>query len=130
MLWYSHIAGIMPQPTKETIVAAWKKKFERWKNARSPVDVAEVEKLLPRVFGSRLREAPGTSHRWHIDVAELVGRPGWVLPNLPIPVRGGQKVIAVYLQRAYQAAELLGLYPPENAVEHENEEDENNEQDG
>ena len=108
-------------------MAAWKKKFERWKDARSPVDVEEVEKLLPRIFGSRLREAAGTSHRWHVDVSELVGQPGWVLPILPIPVRGGQKVIPIYLQRAYEAAELLGLYPSEN--EAENEKDENHEQD-
>jgi len=102
-------------------VAAWKKKFERWKDASSPVDVAEVEKPLPRVFGSRLREAKNTSHRWHIDVAELVGQPGFSLPVLPIPVRGGQKVIPIYLQNAYKAAELLGLYPPEEENEEENE---------
>ena len=103
-------------------MAAWKKKFERWQNASAPVDVEEVASLLPRIFGSRLREAKGTSHRWHIDVEELVGEPGFVLPNLPIPVRGGQKVLAVYLQRAYEAANLLGLYPPE--IEEENENDE------
>lgn len=104
-------------------MAAWKKKFERWKNAKAPLDVEEVENLLPRIFGERLRESKGTSHRWQIDVAELVGEPGWALPNLPIPVRNGQRVLAPYLQRAYEAAELLGLYPPEeNEKEIENEE--------
>ena len=122
--------GILPHPTqKEFIVAAWKKKFERWKNASAPVDVKEVEKLLPRVFGSRLREAKGTSHRWHIDVSELAGRPGFVLPNLPVPVRGGQKVLAPYLQRVYEAAELLGLYPPDSEGEDSEEENDTNEND-
>ncbi len=106
-------------------MAAWKKKFERWKNASAPVDVAEVESLLPRVFGSRLREQTGGSHRWHIDVTELQGEPGFVLPTLGVPVRGGQKVIPVYLRNVYDAAERLGLYPPpddeENAEEDEEE---------
>lgn len=104
-------------------MAAWKKKFERWKDASSPVDVKEVETLLPRVFGARLREAKGTSHRWHIDVAELVGEPGFVLPNLPIPVRGGRKVLPIYLQNAYRAAELLDLYPPQDPEQDQNEEE-------
>lgn len=109
-------------------MAAWKKRFERWQNASSPVDVAEVEALIPRVFGSRVRESKGTSHRWHIDVSELAGQPGFVLPDLPIPVRGGQKVLPVYLQRMYEAATLLRLYPPEQEVEEENQNqnDENN----
>lgn len=95
-------------------MAAWKKRFERWQNATSPVEVERVENLLRRVFGERLSIAEGTSHRFHLDVSELVGRPGWVLPTLPIPVRGGQKVLPVYLQRAFEAADLLGLYPPED----------------
>ena len=84
----------------------------------------EVEKLLPRVFGARVRENSGTSHRWQIDVSELVGKPGFTLPNMPICVRGGQKVLPVYLQNAYKAAELLGLYPPETEDEEEIESDE------
>lgn len=103
-------------------MAAWKKKFERWKNASSPVDVDEVEALLQRVFGSRLREAKGTSHRWHIDVTELVGEPGFVLPSLTICVRGS-KVIAIYLQNAYKAAESLELYPPKEEEKPEDEEE-------
>lgn len=98
-------------------MAAWKKKFERWKNASSPVDVEEVENLLPRIFGDRVRETSGTSHRWQIDVSEIVGKEGFVLPVLPIPVRGGQKVLPVYLQRAYEAAELLELFPPKTKDE-------------
>ena len=96
----------------EVPVAQWKKKFERWRNASAPVDVEEVENLLPRIFGERLRIAQGTSHRFQIDVSDLTDHPDFALGNLPVPVRGGQKVLPVYLRRAYQAAELLGLYPP------------------
>lgn len=103
-------------------MAAWKKKFERWKNAKAPVDVAEVEALLSRVFGSRLREQTGTSHRWHIDVTELQNEPGFALPNLPVCVRGN-KVIPIYLQRAYEAAERLGLYPPPDDEDETDEDD-------
>ena len=102
-------------------MAAWKKKFQRWKNASAPVDVAEVESLLPRVFGSKLRVQTGTSHQWHIDVSEIQGEPGFALPNLPL-CRRGNKVIAIYLQRAYAAAELMGLFPP--PTEDEEDEDE------
>lgn len=103
-------------------MAAWKKKFKRWEDASSPVDVEEVGPLLRRVFGSRLRE--GTKHQWIIDVSELVGEPGFVLPNLTIPVRGGQKVLAPYLQNIYRAAELLELYPPSDGEEDSQEETE------
>ncbi len=105
-------------------MAAWKKKFESWESASAPVAVEKVEPLLRRVFGERFRKAEGTSHQFHLDVAELVGKPGWVLPVLPIPVRGGQKVLAPYLQRAFQAAELLELYPPKADDEEETQDDE------
>lgn len=95
-------------------MAQWRKKFERWENASAPIDVDEVKALLPRIFGDRLREAQGTSHRFQIDVHELQGEPDFTLGVLPIPVRGGKKVIPVYLRNAYRAATLLGLYPPED----------------
>lgn len=103
-------------------MSQWQKKFELWKNASSPIDVEEVEKLLPRIFGKRLRLAKGTSHRFQIDVHELQEDPDFTLGVLPVPVRGGQKVLLIYLRRAYQAATMLELYPPDDDEEKEQDE--------
>lgn len=109
-------------------MAAWKKKFERWKNASSPVDVEEVEALLRRVFGARLREAQSTSHRWHLDVSGLSSNEKYKAGNLPVCVRG-RKVIPVYLQNAYEAAVSLNLYVPQDEEKDTKEEEiENHEQ--
>ena len=107
-------------------MSQWQKKFERWKDASAPVDVEEVKKLLPRIFGDRFSIRKGGSHNFVIDVHELQADPDFVLGILPIPVLGGQRVRPCYLINAYRAATLLDLYPPheeasEDIEEHEKE---------
>ena len=107
-------------------MAKWQKKFEEWKNAKSPVRKTEVEALLKRVFSDRLRHVEGTSHEFVISVPELQGTPEYQFDECVVPVSGGQQVKAFYLQRAYQIAILLELYPPAQETE---DEEEDNEQD-
>ncbi len=90
------------------------KKFEKWRDVKTPVAVSEVDSLLRAVFQERLRVASGTSHAYHVDVSELVEYPKFQFGLLTIPLSGGQEVKAPYLQKAYEAAVLLSLYPPKD----------------
>lgn len=94
-------------------MAQWQKKFEQWETAKTPVDATEVEALLKRVFTDRVRTIDGTSHQYKVDVPELRENPKYQFGFMIIPLFGGQKVKAVYLQKAYEAAILLELYPPQ-----------------
>lgn len=107
-------------------MAKWQKKFEQWKDAKSPVRSTEVKALLERVFGTRLRQDEGTSHEFIISVPELQGTPDYQYEEFVVPLDGGQQVKGFYLRRAYQAAILLELYPPAHDTE---DQEENHEQD-
>jgi RNA binding exosome subunit len=88
----------------------WEEDFEKWKDGKSPVSAEEVKRILDHVFGGRVEK--GTKHRWKVDVRELRGLPGFQLPFITVPLKGGQKVKGPYLQTLYKAAthELLELY--------------------
>jgi len=103
-------------------MSKWKKRFSAWQTAKQPISVDEVEALLFKVFGNRVREHHGTSHRWTVDVPELVNaNDDFCFGRIGFPVSGGKVVKAKYCQIGYQAAQLLGLL--------ENEENEPNEDD-
>ena len=108
-------------------MAAWKKRFAKWETVRAPTPKSEVEPLLRRVFGDRLRYPQGTSHAFIVDVSELRDEPEFAHGILGFPVRGGQQIIGVYLRLAFQAAVKLGLLDQEeaDAEEEEAEEEEN-----
>lgn len=96
-------------------MAKWRKRFEAWATARQPIPVAEVEAVLLKVFGDRVREATGSSHRWMIEVNELQGMAGpFVTGLIAIPVSGGQVVKAPYCRMCYEAATILDLVNDED----------------
>ena len=91
-------------------MAKWKKRFELWATARQPVSVKEVESIIHKVFGDRVGERTGTSHRWAVDVPELVnGDDDYRFGFFGIPVKSGKVVLPIYCQIAYEAARQLGL---------------------
>ena len=55
-------------------MAKWRKRWEAWSAAKQPIPTDEVEAMLTRIFGDRVKEHEGTSHRWTVDVPELAGR--------------------------------------------------------
>lgn len=91
-------------------MAQWQRKFEKWQYAKTPVNADEAESILSRVFGERLRVVSGTSHRYQISVPELKSNLKYQFGHITIPLTGGQAIKAPYLQKAYEAALLLGLY--------------------
>lgn len=104
-------------------MAKWRKRFEAWAAASAPVGVDEVESILNRVFGDRLTEHAGGSHRWTVDVSEIAGlHRDFQFGRIGLPVKGGKQVKAAYLRIAYRAAAALELL--ENDEEDRNEEDE------
>lgn len=98
----------------------WVKDFQRWKGQKTALRVGEFESAMKRVFGSRVREVSGTSHRWIIDVSELRGDPEFSRGIITIPVAGGQVVKAGYVKICFRAAELLELFPPKEDTDDEN----------
>ncbi|HRI45345.1 MAG TPA: hypothetical protein PLL78_14600 [Fimbriimonadaceae bacterium] len=96
-------------------MAKWRKRFDAWATARQPVPVSEVEALLTRVFGDRVVVHPGGSHRWTVDVPELVEvHDDFKFGQIGMPVSGGKHVKAIYCQIAFEAASLLGLLRDED----------------
>lgn len=87
----------------------WQRQFRRWQHMKSPAPQEEVVHLLHRVFGDRLRHSNSSSHEYQIRVEELKGHPKFRFGLLTICVSGGQVVKGPYLQKAYEAAMLLGL---------------------
>src|SRR5438046_108781 len=105
----------------EAELSKWRKKFAAWQAAKQPVSVDEVETILKKVFGDRLREHEGSSHRWTVDVPELTNaHRDYQFGEIGFPVKNGQKVKGMYLQIAFDAAERLGL-PEERNAEGEDE---------
>lgn len=91
-------------------MAKWRKRFEAWETAKQPISTDEVESVLLKVFGGRLREHKGGSHRWTVDVPELVNvHDDFQFGQIGFPVSKGTSVKAKYCQIAYEAARLLGL---------------------
>ncbi len=91
-------------------MAKWRKRFEAWKTAKQPISTDEVESLLYRVFKDRVIEHEGTSHRWTVDVSELVDQhDDFKFGEIGFPVSKGTSVKAKYCQIAFDAAQLLGL---------------------
>ena len=105
-------------------MAKWRKRFAAWQAAKQPVSVDEVESILHRVFGDRVCEHEGTSHRWTVKVPELADQDeDFKFGEIGIPVKSGQYVKGIYLQIAYQAATMLGL-PSEEETDEAEEDDE------
>lgn len=104
-------------------MAQWQRKFEKWQYAKTPINANEVEAILKRVFGDRLRIVSGTSHRYQISVPELKGNLKYQFGHITIPLAGGQAIKAPYLQKAYEAAVLLGLYVATQEQKENNEND-------
>lgn len=78
------------------------------------------------VFGERLTTITGTSHEYQINIEELKENPKYQFGFLVVPIKGSQEVKAIYLQRAYEAAVLLNLYPPQEPEDEEDEQDNTN----
>lgn len=104
-------------------MAQWQRKFAKWKSVKSPVSADEVDTLLKKVFVDRLQKIDGTSHEHKITVPELIDNHKYQFGFLIIPIKGGQQVKAPYLQKAYEAATLLGLFPPQLEAGEENDDD-------
>ena len=92
-------------------MSKWRKKFESWQTVRSPQPKDEVEPLIHRVFQDRVLRGSG-SHELQILVPELKDLPDYPIGILTVPIKSGQKIKPVYLNLAYEAANLLELYPP------------------
>ena|SRR5947209_20594646 len=107
-------------------MARWQKSFDKWRTAKAPVNVDEVVPLLNRVFGDRFVVNPQAKHEYQISVPELREDPRFRFEILVLPTVGGQKVKAFYLQRAYEVAVLLGLYPPAEDEDAESEDVDSN----
>jgi len=88
------------------------KTFEKWEHAKSPVSADKVKTVIDDVFAGRIKVSEGTSHRYKIQVPELKDLPGYQFGLITVPLKSGQQVKAFYLQTLYEAAILLGLYPP------------------
>ncbi len=96
-------------------MAKWRKRFNAWAAAKQPIATEEVEAVLTKVFGARVREHKGGSHRWTVDVPELVdAHADFSFGQIGFPVHKGQTVKAKYCQIAYEAALLLGLPEEDN----------------
>jgi hypothetical protein len=105
------------------------KNFEKWERARAPVSADKVKSIIEEVFAGRIKVGEGTSHRYKIQVPELKDLPNYPFGLITVPIKSGQEVKAFYLQTLYEAAVLLGLYPPPAAEEDRegNEDEEDNE---
>lgn len=102
------------------------KNFEKWERAKSPVSADRVKSIVDEVFAGRIKLGEGTSHRYKIQVPELKELPDYQFGLIVVPLKGGQEVKANYLQTLYQAAILLGIYPPkaiDEGIEEDGEED-------
>jgi hypothetical protein len=93
------------------------KKFEKLERARAPVSADKVKSIIEDLFAGRIKVGEGTSHRYKIQVPELKDLPNYQFGLITIPIKSGQEVKAFYLQTLYEAAVLLGLYPPPVAEE-------------
>lgn len=103
-------------------MAKWRKRFAAWADARAPIPVDEAGALLTRIFGERLAEHTGTSHKWTIETPELIGvSKDFQHGRFGVPVKRGTHVLAPYVRVAFQAAALLDLFDPDR--NHEQDDD-------
>ncbi|MFQ3597675.1 MAG: hypothetical protein SNJ55_07300 [Chloroherpetonaceae bacterium] len=81
------------------------KKLERWKTAKQPVSISEVEPVIKRFFPN-VRILEGSSHRYMISHSALKEDKNFA-PNgtLLIPVKGNQ-IKAKYIQQLVKAITL------------------------
>jgi hypothetical protein len=81
------------------------KKLEKWKDARQPVPVSEVDPVIKRFFPN-VRIMEGSSHRYMIAHSMLKGNQDFA-PNgtLLIPVKGNQ-IKGKYIQQLVKAIAL------------------------
>jgi hypothetical protein len=105
-------------------MAKWRKRFRAWVAAKQPVSVEEVESLVFRIFGERVRVQEGGSHRWNIEVPELKGTDTYQWGNIEVPVKNGRTVIARYLKLMYRASVELGLFEEDEDGQDDNDDDE------
>jgi hypothetical protein len=92
----------------------WHRRFKAWATAKQPVSVDEVESIIHRVFGDRVDEHGGTSHRWTIRVPEIKDEHAdFHYGMIGVPEKG-KSVKAPYLRIAYRAAVCLDLFQDEN----------------
>lgn len=109
-------------------MAKQNKTFEKWEHGKSPVSADKVKTVIEDVFAGRIKVSQGTSHRYKIQVPELKDLHGYQFGLITVPLKSGQQVKAFYLQTLYEAAVLLGLYPPPaNEQLQEEDPDENDE---
>ena len=101
----------------------WAKELERWRTASGKQNAEEVGALLYRVFGSRVEERKGTSHRYKVNVPELRTYKGFEAGFFNVAVSGDQAVKPVYLQNAYRAAKLLEQLAAEEEIEKQGNDD-------
>lgn len=99
------------------------KNFEKWERAKAPVSADKVKSIIDDIFAGRIKIGEGTSHRYKIQVPELKDLPKYQFGLIVVPLKGGQEVKAAYLQTLYEAAILLGIYPPQEAAEDGQEDD-------
>lgn len=103
------------------------KSFEKWKDAKAPVSADKVRTVLDQVFAGRVKIGEGTSHVYKIQVPELKHLPKYQYGLVTLPLTGGQQIKASYLQKLYEAAILLELYPPKQETDEEGASDEEDE---